>query len=260
MIKNTQSKIQNPQSKDALGYRHKFAVIIPSTNTIVEPDFYEMRVAGVTAHVSRIHIRDQDLSSDSAFENLLEQIRVEIAFAIESVMTCEPDYMVMGMSAETFWDGLEGNRAFTQRIKDLSGLDVATGAEACELALNSFGAKRIGVVTPYQPIGDKNVVRFFNDIGFEVVKIKGLRCPTAVSIAHVSEDELRDALVEVDSPEIDAIVQCGTNLSMIRLADEAERWLKKPVIAINAATWWLALRKNEIDEKIYNCGRLFREY
>lgn len=245
---------------DVLGYRHKFAVIIPSTNTIVEPDFYEMKVPGVTAHVSRIHIRDQNLSSDAAFENLLEQIRVEIAFAIERVMTCEPDYMVMGMSAETFWDGLEGNRLFTQRIKDLSGLEVATGAEACERALNNFGAKKIGVITPYQPVGDKNVVQFFNDIGFEVKKIKGLRCPTAVAIAHVSENELRQALIEVNDDDVDAIVQCGTNLSMVKLADEAERWLGKPVIAINAATWWLALRQNGIEDKIYGCGRLLREH
>jgi maleate isomerase len=261
MNSNPQSKLRNPQSKDALGYRHKFGVIIPSTNTIVEPDFYEMKVPGVTAHVSRIHIRDQNLSSDAAFEALLEQIRVEIAYAVERVMTCEPDYMVMGMSAETFWDGLEGNRQFIERIKRLSGgLDVATGAEACEKALNCFGAKRLGVVTPYQPIGDKNVVRFFNDIGFEVVKIKGLKCPTAVAIAHVTEDELRQSLLEVNSTDVDALVQCGTNLSMLRLADEAERWLGKPVIAINAATWWLALRNNGLADKIYGCGRLLREH
>jgi len=38
----------------------------------------------------------------------------------------------------------------------------------------------------------------------------------------------------------------GTNLSMVRLADEAERWLGKPVLAINAATLWHALRSNGI--------------
>ena len=245
---------------DALGWRHKFAVIAPSTNTIVEPDFYRMAVPGVTAHFSRIHIRNQDLSSDLAFEELLVQIRIEIGFAIERVLTCEPDYMVMGMSAETFWDGMEGNRAFTQRIKDLSGLEVATGAEACERALKLFGARKIGVITPYQPIGDKNVVRFFGDLGCEVVAIKGLRCPTAVAIAHVTEDELRNAIFEVNKPAVEAIVQCGTNLSMLRLADEAERWIKKPVIAINAATWWLALRANNIQDKVQGCGRLLREF
>ena len=122
------------------------------------------------------------------------QIRDEIGSAVERVMTAEPDYMVMGMSSETFWGGVEGNRQFQQRIMELSGLDVATGAEACERSLNHFNAKRIGVVTPYQPVGDQNVRRFFNELGFEVEAMVGLKCPTAVSIAHVQEEELRHAL------------------------------------------------------------------
>jgi len=248
-------------SRDALGWRKKLAVIIPSTNTIVEPDFYRMTVPGVPAHGSRTPLRNQDLSPDGAFGQLLWQIREEIGHAVARVMTCAPDYMVMGMSAETFWDGREGNRRFVEQIGRMaSGLGVATGAEACERALRLFGAKRIAVITPYQPVGDQNVVRFFNDLDIDVVKIKGLRCPTAVAIAHVSEDELRAALREVDGPDVDAIVQCGTNLSMLQLADEAERWLGKPVIAINAATWWLALRTCGITEKVWGAGRLLREH
>src|SRR5215510_4303285 len=116
---------------DALGWRAKFGVLAPSTNTIVEPDFYHMNVPGVTAHFSRIHIRNQNLSDDAAFEALLGQVRQEIGYAVERVMTAEPDYMVMGMSSETFWGGVEGNRQFIQQIKALSGgLGVATGAEA----------------------------------------------------------------------------------------------------------------------------------
>lgn len=247
-------------SRDALGWRKKFGVIAPSTNTIVEPDFYRMSVPGVTSHMSRIWIRNQNLQDDAAFEALLAQIRDEIQYAVQRVMTAEVDYMVMGMSAETFWGGVAGNREFIANIKEWSGLDVATGAEACERALHLFGAKKIGLVTPYQPIGDENVIQFFSEIGFEVVRIKGLRCPTAVSIAQVSEAELRQALQEVDGEDVDALVQAGTNLSMLQLADEAERWLGKPVIAINAATWWMALRDNGIDDKVYGCGRLLREF
>jgi maleate isomerase len=246
---------------DALGWRAKFGVLAPSTNTIVEPDFYRMGVPGVTSHFSRIHIRDQDLGSDAAFEALLEQVRVEIRFAVERVMTAEPDYMVMGMSSETFWGGMEGNRQFIRQVKELTGdMGVATGAEACERVLQNFGVKRIGVVTPYQPVGDYNVKLFFNEIGAEVVRMKGLRCPTAVSIAHVDEATLRQALLDVDGDDVDALVQVGTNLSMLRLADEAERWLGKPVIAINAAIWWMALRDNGIDDPIAGCGRLLREF
>ena len=245
---------------DALGWRRKFGVLAPSTNTIVEPDFYRMSVPGVTTHFSRIHIRDQNIASDKDFEHLLEQVREEIASSIERVMTAEPDYMVMGMSAETFWGGMEGNRRFTQQVMGLSGIGVATGAEACQRALKLFNAKRIGVVTPYQPVGDKNVKQFFGDLGFEVAAIIGLKCPTAIAIAHVQEETLRQALLEVNSDAVDALVQVGTNLSMVRLADEAERWIGKPVIAINAAIWWNALRENGFDDKVYGCGSLLREF
>ncbi|WP_067831807.1 maleate cis-trans isomerase family protein [Actinomadura kijaniata] len=245
---------------DALGWRRKFGVIAPSTNTIVEPDFYRMAVPGVTAHFSRIHIRDQNMDGDAGMERLLEQIRAEIGAACERVMTCEPDYMVMGMSAETFWGGVEGNRAFVRQVEGITGLAVATGAEACERALRLFGARRIGVVTPYQPVGDANVRAFFTEIGFEVGEIVGLRCPTAVSIAHVGEDRLRDALRGLAATGVDAIVQCGTNLSMVRLADEAERWLGLPVVAINAATWWMALRDNGVEDRVPGAGRLLREF
>ncbi len=67
-------------------------------------------------------------------------------------------------------------------------------------------------------------------------------------------------LRELDSPDAEAIVQVGTNLPMLRLADEAERWLGKPVLAINATTLWHALRALGIRDRIEGAGRLLREH
>ena len=55
-------------------------------------------------------------------------------------------------------------------------------------------------------------------------------------------------------------MQVGTNLSMVRLAAAAELWLGKPVIAINTATYWHALRQNGIADKIHGLGRLLEEF
>lgn len=65
---------------------------------------------------------------------------------------------------------------------------------------------------------------------------------------------------ELDGPDIDAIVQCGTNLSMIRLAADAEGWLGKPVIAINTATLWHAYRTNGFADTLYGFGSLLSEH
>jgi maleate isomerase len=245
---------------DAVGFRAKFGVIIPSTNTVVEHDYSLMRPPGVTFHFGRMYIGDATADDDDAFERLIEQIRASTAVAVRDVMTAEPDYMVMGMSAETFWGGAEGNVRFTERIRSLSGLDVSTGADACRRAGDLLELERIAVLTPYQAVGDEQVRRFFGEVGFDVRRVKGLRCPTATAIAAVCEPELRHALRDIDGDDIDAIIQVGTNLSMLRLADEAERWLEKPVLAINAVTVWHALRANSFDDRLQGFGSLLREY
>jgi maleate isomerase len=47
---------------------------------------------------------------------------------------------------------------------------------------------------------------------------------------------------------------------MARLAGMAEFWLGKPVIAINTATYWWALRQNMIHDKITGFGSLLSEH
>ena len=47
---------------------------------------------------------------------------------------------------------------------------------------------------------------------------------------------------------------------MARLAATAEFWLDKPVLAINAATYWWALRRNGIADKIDGFGSLLVDH
>ncbi|MFN6956716.1 MAG: arylmalonate decarboxylase, partial [Acetobacteraceae bacterium] len=184
---------------DSLGWRRKFGVIAPSTNTSVQPEFDRMRPPGVTNHFSRIVIPNISIRSDADFETLMNNIRATIMDAVDSVMTAECDYLVMGMSAETFWDGLQGSLELEKRIEARAGVKIAMGSDACRAALAAYGnVKRIAVITPYMPVGDRQVVRFFTDCGFEVVRIKGLKCPSPVAIAHVSEQTLRDTIIELD--------------------------------------------------------------
>jgi maleate isomerase len=246
---------------DSLGYRMKFGVIAPSTNTSVQPEFDAMRPVGVTNHFSRILIPDNPVNSDEDFNKLMDDIRATLMDSVDAVMTCSPDYLVMGMSAETFWDGLEGSVELERKVEARAGVKVAMGSDACQAALRSFGdIKRISVITPYMPVGDEQVRRFFTDCGFEVAAIRGLKCKSPMLIAHVSEKELRDAINEVNDPSVEAIVQVGTNLAMARVAGIAEFWLDKPVIAINTATYWWALRQNGIEDKIQGFGSLLSHY
>ena len=246
---------------DSLGWRSKFAVVAPSTNTSVQPEFDEMRPRGVTNHFSRVWIPDDPVESDDDFNKLMENIRRELDNAVERVLTCHPDYLVMGMSSETFWGGLETSIAMKRRMEKISGLRVAMGSDACQAALRCYGdIKRIAVLTPYWPVGDDNVRRFFGDCGYEIVRLTGLKCKSPVLIAHVTEEELAKAVFELDGDDVEAIIQVGTNLAMARLAAGMEKILGKPVLAINTATYWYALRDNGIDDPVDGFGSLLANY
>lgn len=247
---------------DALAWRKKFGVMGPSTNTVVQPDFDDLRPAGVTNHYSRIFTPNTQAVSNETYMSGARLIGENTLDAVHSVMTCAPQYLVMGMSAVTFFDGLKGADAFRDRVSEASGgLGVSTGSHACTAALRAYGGiKRIAFFSPYFPTANAEVRRFFTDCGFEVKRDQALQCSSWIAIAEVTTETCRKVLREIDGDDVDAIVQVGTNLSMIRFAAAAELWLGKPVIAINTATYWHALRANGINDRIQGFGRLLEEF
>jgi len=241
---------------DQLGYRRKFGVVGPSTNTIVQPDLDDMRPVGVTNHYSRIEVPEMPVGSNEDFLRLVETIMDHTLHAVDLLRTCEMQYMVMGMSATTFWNGRKGAEAYLQTMRERAGVEVSCGSFATEAALNAYGAKRIAFFSPYFEVANAQVRRFYSDCGFTVVRDIALERPSPVQIASTTEAMCREAILRLDGDDVDAIVQVGTNLSMVRLAAAAELFLGKPVIAINTATYWHALRASGIQDKLAGFGSL----
>ena len=245
---------------DHLGYRMKFGALGPSTNTIVQPDFDDMRPVGVTNHYSRIVIPDMPVNTNEDFLALVNAIQDNTLQAADVLKSCEIGYLVMGMSAATFWDGRKGAEAYLKMMTERAGVGVSCGSFATEAALNAYKAKRIAFLSPYFPVANAEVKRFYEDCGFTVVRDVCLRRPSPVQIAHTTDAQCREAIRQLDGDDVDAIVQVGTNLSMVRLAAAAELFLGKPVIAINTATYWHALRAVGIHDKIDGFGTLLTHH
>ncbi len=251
---------------DARGWRAKFAVLGPSTNTIVQPDFDDLRVPGVTNHYSRILTPNAQAISNESFMAGTRVIADNVLDAVDAVMTAEPDHFVMGMSAITFYGGLDGADRFAAGVSARGGgKGVSIGSHACRAALEAYRAagrdiRRIAFFSPYFPAANTEVAGYFTEAGFEVVRETCLECPSWTAIAKVPEARCREVVRDLDGPEVDAIVQVGTNLSFIHLAAAAERFLGKPVIAINTATYWHALRTTGIPDRIMGFGRLLEEF
>ncbi|KAN0094095.1 hypothetical protein V8E51_017279 [Hyaloscypha variabilis] len=219
-----------------LANRAQFGLILPSTNTSVEAEFNRMLVPGVSWHSGRIFSANPDLSSNQAMEAFLVELRSQMKLAVESVCHAKIDYLLSG------------------------GLGITTGAAACGAVIDVYKAKKIGIITPYQPVGDQQVVDFFTQIGCEVKAIYGFKCPTATSIAEVTEEEIKRAFRSVDGEDVDLLIQAGTNLLAGKAAAELAVELGKPVIAINTATVWHAYRTNGIKDQISGWGSLLEKH
>jgi len=180
---------------------------------------------------------------------------------MDAVLNLEPGHVILATAAESA-GGVAGAKVLRERLLAKSGgrVGVTLGADAILAVLRRYGGiGRIGLVTHYMPVGDEQARHFFEESGFAVARVKGLRCESLVLIAHTPEAALRDAIAEVGGQGTDAVVVVGTNLPMSRVAAMAEFWLGKPVIALNTATYWHALRQCGLVDRVQGFGRLLAE-
>jgi maleate isomerase len=246
---------------DTLGWRMKIGVVAPATNSVVQPELDDMRPRGVTNQMTRVLIPETPVGSAEELAEISQSIRGSVPVAVDTVMACVPSAVIVGLGAETLWDGVMNPEELQKHLEERTGVHVILGWLACLAAIRKYGGiHRIGVITPYLPAGDAQVRRFFTDAGLEVVNLLGLRSPSPTLMAHEPLDRLRRAARDIDDPSIELIVQVGTNLPFARIAAEAEGWLQKPVLATNVCTYWSALRRFGINSRIDGFGSLLTQY
>ena len=245
---------------DQRGWKLKIGAVVPSTNTLVQPDFDDLRPDGVTNHVARISIPNIAINVDDDFDRLVRLSEADLVAAVDRVMTAAPGMLIVGMSSLIVWDGFEASRARRTMLEERTGVPVTGGSFALADALEKLGARRIAILSPYMPIADRHISQFFADLDYDVANFIGLKCPSPVAIADVTAAQLSEALDKIDGPDIDALVQFGTNLHFMRQAAVEEEKRGKPVIAINAVSYWHALRLAGIEDRFEDYGRLLSEF
>ena len=245
---------------DKLGYRKIMGVVVPSPNTAAEPEFASMQPRGVTNQTARIMTPIIPLVDEASFLRHVNTMQAGLMNAVDEIATCEPDHLIMGLSLETFWDGLEGSEKLLRSLEQRTGIGVSMGSNAILAGLQKLGGRRIALLAPHPPLGNEKVRAFFTQAGYTVVRLKGIPFKNGLEYARVTDAQLREALAELDGPDVDAIVQVGTNMPMSAFAAQAEVLLKKPVLAINAVIYWHALRSSGIADRMDGFGTLLAHH
>lgn len=248
-------------STDILASRAKVAVVVPATNTIVQPEFESMRPAGVTNHVTRMLLPPRPYDDMEVYKQALATEKGGLEDALKLVLPCEPHVVAHGHSIHSF----RGDRARAEgeaaRLEALCGIPFVTPSTAVLKGLEAIGnPRRIAVLTPYWPPADALIAEFFTACGFDVVASHGLKATGPTAVARITLGEIRAGFRAVDRPDAEALIHVGTNLPVSAITEDIEAAHGKPLIGVNVATYWLALRRIGIRDPLPGFGILARQH
>ena len=261
----------DPGYPDVLSFRRKFGLLLPATNTSMEHELWRVMfnnqgpagLRGVGFHSVGVSTPNPRMATEADQLEYRHQFLSGLRGAVEMALLAQPQYLILGMSLDQIIGSIAETRSVISDVEEFSGLSWATWHDAAPAALEKYQAKRIGLLTPYDQIGNTKATRLFEEFGFEVVASVGFSCAHALHIAHVPDWAKEKAILELlatSNNSLDAIVQCGTNMSLIDVCEKLEPRIGIPIIASNTATLWYALRENGFSAPLEGAGRLLREF
>lgn len=206
---------------------------MPSSNTTMEPDLYQMAPPTVTVHTARMLLRD--VTPDA-----LEEMAGEATRAARLLKTADVDILAYGCTSSSLIRGVEWEKSLKRRLEETGGVPAVTTAGAVVDGLRTLGAERVSVFTPYTDVVNMHERSFLEAHGFKVDTIRGLGLTDNHRIGRVSREHLESFIVP--APGSDAVFVSCTNLPVVHLIEKLEERHRLPFVTSNQATVWAALR------------------
>lgn len=252
---------RDEQRRDSLGHRAKIGILVPASNTIVEPEMAAMQPPGVTNHVSRMSRVKRPAHDLELYKKFLGK-SVDMDAAIDLLVAMEPNIIVHGHSVDSFVGGISAATAMKKHMEAVAGgISVMLPSFAILKALLVLGKpSKLAILTPWMPPADEACAAFFAEAGYQVLAIKGMKHPTPLDIATATPAMLNAAVDEINVPGVECIIKVGTNSAMARLTPDIEQRLGKPVLTVNTVTYWAGLRAIGITDKLSGYGRLVEQF
>ena len=246
---------------DVLASRGKIAVVVPATNTVVQPEFEAMRPPGVTNHVTRMVLPPRPYVDMEQYRKALDTEEGNLDDALRLVLPCEPHVVAHGHSIHSFRGDRKRAEKEQSTLEALCGVPFITPSMAVLAGLEAIGnPKRIAILTPYWPPADTLITEFFTACGYEVVCAEGLKATGPTAVAQITLDEIRAGFKAVDRPNAEVLIHVGTNLPVSAITGEIEAAHGKPLIGVNVATYWQALRRIGVEDRIGGFGMLLAQH
>jgi maleate isomerase len=230
----------------------RIGLLVPSSNTTVEPEFYRALPRDVTLHAARLFLTR--ISPDSILK-MVEDLETQAKL----LASADVDVIVLGATAPSFLKGLGYDRELIAKIEAAAGKRATTTSTALVQAIKHVGARRVVLGSAYDEKVNGIAKSFLEASGIEVVDVKGLSLVDNLVVGRLGSDTAYDLALKLDRARADAIVLSCTNWPTMDAIERIERETGKPVISTSQASVWAALRMIGHRQPVAGYGRLLRE-
>ncbi|MDH3668733.1 MAG: aspartate/glutamate racemase family protein [Paracoccaceae bacterium] len=235
--------------------RARIGVLVPFTNTNLEPDMMRLCPPGCTLHFARLGGYDIDAIPDSTqmaglgASDLDEPLRL--------LAGVRPDVILYGCTSATLSHGPAFDRNLAAKVEALSGAKTVTAAGAVVMALTALGVRRIGFASPYVAELNDRAIAFLAESGIEAVsRADWPETLDNYGQGELTPDQIMDLARRADSRDAEVLVLSCTDMRSVEVVEQIEAALAKPVVASNQAMIFAALPLLGIETAEIQCGKL----
>ena len=208
----------------------RVGLMVPSSNTMMEPDFMAGLGAGATLHTARMFLEDTTAEGEN---RMLDEFALPAA---RDLGTARVDVVVFGCTSAGALRGNDYDAELCRRISGIAGAPVVSTIASVRSAIRSHGARKVGVITPYIDELNEKIKASVEADGVEVAKIAGLGMSENYAIARVPPGQIEEFAVEqLGDLEIDLVFASCTNFAAMTARDAIAKRMDRPVVTSNQA-------------------------
>jgi maleate isomerase len=162
----------------------RVGLILPSSNTTLEMDFYRSMGKEATVHTTRMYLETVTRANER------RMIREDLPRSVDLIKTLCPDVIVFGCTSGGALGGLGHDRRIASFIEKRSRVKCITVLSSVVHELKKTGCRKIAVLTPYIPAVNEDIRKSLVQAGFEVDFIRGMEIVDNIKVGRVLPSEI----------------------------------------------------------------------
>ncbi|WP_298849182.1 Asp/Glu racemase [uncultured Ruegeria sp.] len=234
----------------------KIGVLVPFTNTNLEPDMEMLRPPNTTVHFQRMG--GYDVDEIPGADQMAGLGASDISHDLRMISGVRPDVVLYGCTSATLTHGPSFDADLAQQIKAGSGALSLTAAGSLIAAIKALGATKVSFSSPYLGEINTQAMDFMAQNGIETVNCADVgRELGNYGQGELTPDEVYDLACQADHVDAQAIVLSCTDMRSVEAITLIEKTLDKPVVTSNQAMVFALMRALDLPKHGAVPGRLF---